>query len=181
MTMRTPQSAPEPGPQAPVEAGNRRKHIGLKGELLLAVLPTAMVLVVMLVLEMAADRQVIFASLASSAFLIYRDPTHPMNTIRTLVISHTLTALIGYGVYLALGSGYHAAGISMVISILAMVLLDVVHPPAIGTTLNFAFRPKGDDTLLLFELSLLIIAVLALMSAGTIWLYRYLVTRSGRK
>lgn len=161
-------------------AQNRRKHIGLKGELLLAALPTAMVLIVIWLLDMAANRQVLFASLASSAFLIYRDPNHPMNSIRTLVLSHTGAALIGFGVFQLLGPGYSAAGLAMMVSILAMVVFDVVHPPAIGTTLNFAFRAPDDDALVLFELSLLIIVVLALISTATVHLFRRLVRRAER-
>lgn len=161
------------------DAANRRRQIGLKGELVLAVLPTAMVLIVIWLLDVAANRQVLFTSLASSAFLIYREPTHPMNSIPTLVVAHTLAALVGFGVFTLLGTGYAAAGLSMVVSILVMVVLNVVHPPAIGTALNFAFRAPDDDALVLFELSLLIIAVLALLSAGTVRLYRRLVRRAG--
>lgn len=162
-------------------APQRRKQIGLKGELLLALLPTAMVLFVMWFLDVATNRQVLFTSLASSAFLIYLDPNHPMNGLRTLVISHTAAALIGYGVFWVLGSGYHSAGLSMVLLILVMVVLDVVHPPAIGTTLSFAFHPKDDSSLLLFEAALVIVVVLALLSTVSIRLFRHLSRERAQK
>ncbi len=41
----------------------------------------------------------------------------------------------------------------MVGTIVLLILLDVVHPPAVSTALSFALRP-GDESKLLFVLAL---------------------------
>jgi hypothetical protein len=65
---------------APHEA---RRRLGWRGELALVALPTVTVLVVLALVEALARQRLLFASLASSAFLIYLDPTHPTNRVRT--------------------------------------------------------------------------------------------------
>lgn len=49
----------------------RKQRIGLKGELLLAAMPTLTVLLVLALVEALSNQRLLFASLASSAFLIY--------------------------------------------------------------------------------------------------------------
>lgn len=84
--------------------------------------------------------------LAGSAFLIYLDPQHGTNTTRTLLISQMMAATIGWVMYLILGPGYLSGGIAMVATIALMILLDVVHSPAIAISLNFAFRAENKRT-----------------------------------
>ena len=81
----------------PVEGSNRslRWRLGLKGELILALLPTLVVLSVFALVEAFTRQRLLFASLASSAFLIYLDPQHGTNSMRTLVLSQMLAALLG--------------------------------------------------------------------------------------
>lgn len=77
----------------PVEGANRslRQHLGLRGELTLALLPTLTVLGVFAFIEVLSQQRLLFASLASSAFLIYLDPQHGMNSVRTLIVSQLLS------------------------------------------------------------------------------------------
>ena len=156
----------------PVQGANRalRQRLGLKGELALALLPTLTVLGVLFLVEALSRQHLLFASLASSAFLIYLDPTHGMNTVRTLLISHTIAAASGLLLYFALGPGYAASGIAMVITITSMILLDAVHPPAVSTSLTFAFRAGGESTILLFALALGITVVLVVLQRIALWL-----------
>jgi len=72
----------------PIEGANRslRRRLTLKGELALATAPTAIVLGVFALVEVLSRQRLLFASLASSAFLIYLDPQHGTNTMRTLTI-----------------------------------------------------------------------------------------------
>ena len=60
----------------PIEGANRslRSRLTLKGELALATAPTVTVLVVLALVEVLSRQRLLFASLASSAFLIYLDP-----------------------------------------------------------------------------------------------------------
>ena len=126
-------------------------------------------------MEAFADRQVLFASLASSAFLIYRDPAHRMNSARVLLVAQLLAVAIGFGAWWWLGSSYISAGIALAVSIFAMVALDVVHPPAIGTALTFAFRPGDDDNLGLFLVALLLVVVLTSLSTATTYALKRLM------
>jgi CBS-domain-containing membrane protein len=139
----------------PVQGANSalRQRLDLKGELALAAAPTLIVLVVLAFMEVLSRQRLLFASLASSAFLIYLDPQHGTNTVRTLVTSQMMAATIGWVTYFALGSGYAAAGTAMVLTIVLMIVLDVVHPPAVSTSLSFALRTYDETNLVLFGLA----------------------------
>jgi CBS-domain-containing membrane protein len=99
---------------------------------------------VLALVEVLSQQRLLFASLASSAFLIYLDPQHGTNSVRTLLISQMMAASIGYLTYLGLGNGYVSGGAAMVLTIALMILMDVVHPPAVSTSLSFALR-AGDQ------------------------------------
>lgn len=147
-----------------------RKRLTLKDELAMAVLPTGTVLGVLVLLELFSQQRILFASLASSAFLIYLDPSHATNTTRTLAASHLLAAGLGFVALLVLGPGYAAAAVAMVAAILAMILLDIMHPPAISTSLVFAFRTSADTNIGLFALAVGMTAVLVLMQRAATWM-----------
>ncbi len=80
-----------------------RSRLGLRDELALALMPTLTVLLVFALVESLARQRLIFASLASSAFLIYLDPHHVTNRIRTLVTAQLLGAVAGWAAHAALG------------------------------------------------------------------------------
>lgn len=147
-----------------------RQRLDLKDELLLALLPTLTVLIMLGMVAGLSQQRVLFAALASSAFLIYLDPLHAMNSMRTLIIAQPLAAAIGLLISLVAGHGYWAAGGAMVATILAMILLDAVHPPAIGTALSFAFRPETEGQIPLFVLALGITVALIGVERGSLWL-----------
>jgi len=146
-----------------------RRRLDLKGELLLALLPTAIVLTVLALVEVLTRQRLLFASLASSAFLIYLDPQHDTNKVRTLILSQMLAAAIGFIMYLFLGSGYISGGSAMVVLTFLMILLDVVHPPAVSTSLSFAFRASNESNLVLFGLAVGITAMLVVMERLALW------------
>ncbi|MDQ3815136.1 MAG: HPP family protein [Armatimonadota bacterium] len=156
----------------PVEGANRslRRHLGIKGELALALLPTVTVLAVLGLVEAFSRQRLLFASLASSAFLIYLDPQHGTNSVRTLVFSQMLAAIIGWATFLLFGPGYLAAAGAMVLVIGLMIVLDVVHPPAVATALSFAFRAGHENNLLLFGMALGLIVVLVALERVSLWL-----------
>lgn len=152
----------------------RRTGLALKQKFALALLPTGMVLGVLGLVQAFSHQQLLFASLASSAFLIYLDPQHSTNSTRTLLIAQSLAALTGFLAYQAFGPGYGAGGGAMVVIITAMILLDAVHPPAVSTALSFAFRAGPDSNLLLFGLALAMILVLVALQRASLWLlHRY--------
>lgn len=160
----------------PLEGANRslRKRLNWKGELALATAPTVVILTVFALVEVLTRQRLLFASLASSAFLIYLDPQHGTNTVRTLVISQTMAAGIGFTTYVLLGSGYLSGGTAMITTIVLMILLDVMHPPAVATSLSFALKAGNENNLVLFGLAVGITAVLVGLERFALWLLVYL-------
>ncbi len=156
----------------PIEGASRpgRSRLPLQGELLLALAPTLTVLIVFALVEVLSNQRLLFASLASSAFLIYLDPQHGTNSVRTLAFSQMIAAGLGFGAYLLLGPGYVSGGIAMVLTIVLMIVADVVHPPAVSTSLSFAFRAGDENNLVLFSLALSIIVLLVVLQRGLTWL-----------
>lgn len=156
----------------PIKGANRslRQRLDIRGELLLAAAPTALVLSVLALVEVLSRQRLLFASLASSAFLIYLDPQHGTNTVRTLIISQMMAATIGLISYLVLGSGYLSGGIAMVLTIVLTILLDVVHPPAVSTSLSFALRAGNENNWVLFGLAVSIIALLVVLERFALWI-----------
>lgn len=154
----------------PVKGAERplRRKLDLKDEFILLLLPTVTVLSVLGLLEWLAQQRLLFGSLAASAFLIYLDPQHSMNTVRTLIIAHIIAAVAGMLTYWILGPGYLAAGTAMVATVATMLMLDAVHPPAVASSLTFAFRSGAEATILLFGLALGLIVVLVLLEHITL-------------
>ena len=157
----------------PIQGAERtpRRRLPLRAEFVLALLPTLVVLTVFSLVELLSRQRLLFASLASSAFLIYLDPQHGTNRVQTLVLSQMLAALTGFASFLLLGPNhpYIAGGAAMVITIAAMILLDSVHPPAVSTSLAFAFRAGDESSLLIFGLALLITAMLVGLQRAATW------------
>lgn len=145
-----------------------RKRYDLKTEVSLALLPTVTMAAVLFLLEVYSKQHLLFASLASSAFLIYIDPQHPTNSIYTLIMAQVSAALIGAGVLKIIGPGYSSAMLAMVISIAFMVFASVMHPPAVSTALTFAF--STGKTLPLFMIALGLLVILVILQKVSVWL-----------
>jgi CBS-domain-containing membrane protein len=154
-----------------------RKRLTWKGELALATAPTVIILSVFALVEVLTRQRLLFASLASSAFLIYLDPQHGTNTVRTLVISQMMAAGIGFVTYMLLGSGYVSGGTAMIITIVLMIVLDVMHPPAVATSLSFALKASNENNLVLFGLAVGITALLVGLERFALWLLTYLSSK----
>ncbi|MBD1913200.1 HPP family protein [Leptolyngbya sp. FACHB-16] len=71
---------------------------------------------------------------------------------------------------LLLGPGYWAAGCAMVLTIILMILMDVVHPPAVSTSLSFALRVGNENNLILFGLAVGITATLVVLERISLWI-----------
>lgn len=151
-------------------ARTERRRLGWRYELPLILLPTVTVLVVVAIVERFSHQRLLFASLASSAFLIYLDPLHGTNSVRTLFIAQLGAALAGFVAYVTLGAGYAAAAAAMLVTIALMIGSDAVHPPAVSTSLSFAFHAGADSNLLLFAIAVGVVAVLVLLERTSLWL-----------
>lgn len=153
-------------------AQRTRESLSLRQELSLALLPTGVVLLMLGCIEAFSRQHLLFASLASSAFLIYLDPEHPTNSVHTVALAQTCAALLGFGADWLLGAGYLAAGAAMVLTIIVTISLQAMHPPAVSTSLTFAFRANPVSSFALFGLSLLLIVLLIALQRASLWLLR---------
>lgn len=147
-----------------------RRRLSLRSEFTLALLPTVTVLAVFAFVEVVSEQRLLFASLASSAFLIYLDPQHGMNRTRTLLTAQLTAASLGFLMDALLGEGYLAGGVAMILTITLMIFLDAMHPPAISTSLIFAFRSSDVNSVLLFVLALGVTVVLLGLERSAVWL-----------
>ncbi len=155
----------------PVDTEDRplRRRLGLREEFAMAVLPALAVLAMLGLVELLAQQRVLFASLAGSAFLIYHDPRHQMNTVRTLIFGHLVALCVGLLTSWTLGNSYAAAATAIVACISLMILLDAVHPPAISTSAIFAFRTGAEDNVALFGLAMGVLVGLVILQRTALW------------
>ena len=151
---------------------NTLRRYDLQTDMLLALMPASVMVGVLLLLNLFGRQEVLFSSLASSAFLIYLDPEHPANSIRTLIIAQLSAAAIGYLVYVVMGAGYTSAAISMIIAIAAMILAKAMHPPAVSTALVFAFQHTKPNTLLMFFFAVCLLVILVVLQRVSLWLIK---------
>ncbi len=147
------------------------------GEFALAIPPTIVVLFVMLAIDRVTGQRLLFASLASSAFLIYSVPRDRMNGIGVMVTAQSIGCCIGVIAAILLGEGYEAGALAMIVTILLLISIDAVHPPAISTTLGFAFVAPKDRSLLLFAASIGLLATLVILQRIALWTLRHLDQR----
>ncbi|MFL6715760.1 MAG: HPP family protein [Burkholderiaceae bacterium] len=159
---------------------SRRQRIGIKGELLLALMPMATVLLVLFMVEALSNQRLLFASLASSAFLIYLEPEHTANNVRTLLLAQIGAAALGFLCYLLLGPGYLSGGTAMVLAIALMIATDSMHPPAVSSALSFGLRSGDESNLMLFCLAAGITAVLVILQRVALWSLRRIAGRAGQ-
>jgi CBS-domain-containing membrane protein len=122
----------------------------LRADLTLALMPTVTVLLVFALVDTWSRQRLLFASLASSAFLVYLDPDHEVNSVRTLVLAQGSAALVGFAAHTLLGASFWTAGAAMIVVIFGMILARVMHPPAVSTALSFALGAGTGRGLLLF-------------------------------
>lgn len=147
----------------------QRYRTWLFHELALAVPPTIVVLAAFFGTRMLTAHPILFASLASSAFLIYREPRNRMNRLRVMIAAQFLGAGLGTAASLLFGSGYIAGAVSMVLTIVLLILLDIVHPPAVSTALGFALLGPQYGALSTFLLAVSIVATLAVLQIVALW------------
>lgn len=150
----------------------RRRRLGARKEVPLALLPTATVLLVLAFVEGQSSQRLLFASLASSVFLIYLDPEHAVNNVRTLFLTQMGTVVIGLLSFTTLGPGYLSGGVAMVLAITTMIMLDTMHPPAVSTALSFGLRAEDETNLVLFCLAVTITGALVVLQRAALWMLR---------
>ncbi len=105
----------------------------LRADLALAIPPTVTVLLVFVLVDAFSLQRLLFASLAVSAFLVYLDPEHEINSVRPLALAQGFAALAGFAAHFLFGPSFWTAGSAMVIVIFGMILARAMHLPAVAT------------------------------------------------
>ncbi len=140
--------------------------------MVLAALPTLTVMGVFFLVEVFTQQTFLFASLASSAFLIYKEPKNAMNQVKTLVPAHLTASVVGLGTFFVFGEGLLSGGVSMALTIALLVTLGIVHPPAVSSSLAFAFRAHQESEFVIFLLAVFMVAALFVIERVTVALVR---------
>ena len=151
---------------------SRHSHLRLsvRQQFGLAIMPTVVVLLMVGCVQALRNQPLIFISLASSAFLV--DPEHPTNRIRTFLIAQSSAAPLGFGSVSLLGTGLLAPGVALVLTIVLIITLDAMHPPAMSTALSLAFHTSSLKTLAIFGLTMVIMASLVTLQKAAFGLCR---------
>lgn len=122
------------------------------------------------------------SSLASSAYTVFAIPHSHVGSPRRIIGGYFIGILVGvllHALYLYLmgdhlsdsdwlrhmHTAWMAGGITVGVSMILMVLLDMEHPPAAGVSLVMALEVRHETTLL-------VIFMLALLLAGIRWVFR---------
>ena len=147
-------------------------RLSLRQQFGLAIMPTVVVLLMVSCVQALRNQPLIFNSLASSAFLVYLDPEHPTNRVRTFLIAQGSAALLGFASVSLLGTGFLAPGVALVLTVVLVITLDAMHPPAMSTALSFAFHMRSLKTLAIFALTMVVIASLAALQKAAFWLVK---------
>ena len=100
-----------------------------------------------------------------------------MNSMRVMVTAQVIAVVVGIVAARVITIGYMAAGAAMVITTLALICFDVVHPPAISTALGFAFLPQQDRAVGIFLLALGLLVMLVALQRVALWTLRRLKPR----
>lgn len=109
----------------------------------------------------------LISPLAATAFLAFAVPSSPLAQPWAAVVGNTVSALIGVALVLVMGAHWLALGLSVALSMVAMMRLRATHPPAAGVALgtvltadvvrdvgfSYAFLPVFFDTCLLLALA----------------------------
>ena len=123
---------------------------------------------VFFLVQVFTQQTFLFASLASSAFLIYKEPENGMNQVKTLVPAHLTAAVVGLGTFFVFGEGLLSGGVSMALTIALLVTLGIVHPPAVSSSLAFAFRAHQESEFVIFVLAVSMVAALFVIERFTV-------------
>jgi CBS-domain-containing membrane protein len=161
----------DPSWPARVREAGTRYWKWVAADLAMAVPPTAIVLVAFFGTQLLTSHPILFASLASSAFLIYRLPHHYMNRVRVMVAAQTVGWLFGLGSSAVFGSGYTAAALAMIGTIVVLISFRIVHPPAVSTALGFSLFGPNASTVESFLVALTIVASLAILQRVVTWVF----------
>lgn len=121
------------------------------------------VVLMIVVVEQIAEQAVLVTSLAASTFLLYYQPLHRMNRFVPVVGGHLIAAGVGFLADEIIPSATLALAVSITVTVTALASLRIIHPPAISTSVVFAYQPHDAGALLTFSLTLAVVIALAVV------------------
>lgn len=119
------------------------------------------VVLMIVVIEQIAEQAVLVTSLAASTFLLYYQPLHRMNRFVPVVGGHLIAAGAGFLADEVIPSSTVALAVAITVTVVTLASLRIIHPPAISTSVVFAYRPHDASALLTFSLTLAVVVALA--------------------
>ncbi|WP_426119501.1 HPP family protein [Kocuria sp. LHG3120] len=119
------------------------------------------VVLMIVVVEQIARQAVLVTSLAASTFLLYYQPLHRMNRFVPVVGGHLIAAGVGFLSDKFIPGGTLAPAVAITVTVAALAGLRIIHPPAVSTSVVFAYRPHEVSALLTFSLTLVVVVALA--------------------
>ena len=88
------------------------------------------------------DLPLLVASLGSTAVTLFALPKAPAARPKSAILGQFVSAVSGWGTQCLLGSEWYACAVAVTLSLVAMVLLDCVHPPGGATALTAILTPQ---------------------------------------
>ncbi len=88
------------------------------------------------------DLPLLIASLGSTAVTLFALPKAPAAKPKSAILGQFVSAVCGWAVQFLLGSTWYACAIAVALALVAMVLLDCVHPPGGATALTAILTPQ---------------------------------------
>ena len=116
-----------------------------KSYIVQTLLATAVVFIVLLLLDTMSDSTVI-ASIGASSFIAFTMPHYRVSRPRYMIGGYVVAVIVGFAVYLLQGipsfSVPHAllGALAVGLSIFIMVVTNTEHPPAAGLALGFVLN-----------------------------------------
>lgn len=114
----------------------------LTPEQLIRILGSVVAIAMLGVMYYLFDLPLLVASFGSSAVTLFALPKAPAARPKNVILGQTLSAICGWGSQFLLGSTWYAAAIAVTLSLVAMVVLDCVHPPGGATALTAIISPQ---------------------------------------
>jgi CBS-domain-containing membrane protein len=115
-------------------------------------------------LTAASGTPLVLGSFGASAVLVFGYPRGPFSSLRAVLGGHLLASLIGLAVLHAGGDGPLGLGLAVALTILGMMALRVVHPPAGSNPVIVHLLHPGWDFLLWPTLLGALVVVLVMLA-----------------
>jgi CBS-domain-containing membrane protein len=114
--------------------------------------------------EMTVSNIILFASLGASAAILTTKKIHPLNVLRTVIISYVIALVVSSLLLFVSHHLFMPFSVSVLMAVtlvtLAMYLFNVFHPPAVAASISFLVYDAGFYETFLIFISVIIMMIL---------------------